>query len=230
MIRHFLIVSLALALTACGFHFRNDLVLPDDLGPLHVRSTDRYSPLADAIKTGVRRAGAQVDETGKNVAVLELLSERWGDTPIAVDQFGRAQEYSLRYAVIFELRRADGTKLVPRTTIELSRDYISNPVNTIGTEGEREILARELRREMSASVLRRVGAVLRTSAGTAAPGTLPDDPVAEDAARAALEAADANPPPEEPMPAPVPAETAPTEPAPTEPAPDSPPEPPKQPR
>lgn len=226
MIRHFLIVSLALALTACGFHLRNDLVLPDDLGPLHVRSVDRYSPLADALKTGVRRAGAQVDETGKNVAVLELLSERWGDTPISVDQFGRAQEYSLRYAVIFELRRADGTKLVPRTTIELSRDYISNPVNTIGTEGEREILARELRREMSASVLRRVGAVLRTSAGTAAPGTLPDDPVAEDAARAALEAADANPPPEEPMP-PVPAETAPTEPAPTEPVPDS---PPKQPR
>lgn len=191
MIRRSLPVLLALALTACGFHLRNALVLPEDLGPVRVKSTDPYSPLADSLEQSIARAGAtmaQDDDT--EVTVLDLLSERWGDTPIAVDQLGRAQEFSLRYAVVFELRKPDGSKPVPRQAVELSRDYISNPVNALGTEGEREILVRELRREMVASILRRLGAVAQST-----PVSRLDEPVAEDAARAALEAADANPPP-----------------------------------
>lgn len=201
MIRPVLIASLALALTACGFHLRDELVLPPEMTVVQVKARDRYSPLADSLENGVRRAGVQVtEEPQEGAAVLEILSERWGDTPIAVDQLGRAQEYSLRYAVIFELRRSDGTKAVQRQTIELSRDYISNPINTIGTEGEREILVRELRREMSSSILRRIGAILRVTGGepmAESPASRLDEPVAEDAARAALEAADSLPPPDD---------------------------------
>lgn len=185
---------LALALSACGFHLRNALVLPGDLGPVQVQSIDRYSPLADSLEQSIKRAGAQIAEADDpNASVLDLLSERWGDTPISVDQFGRAQEFSLRYAVVFEVRRPDGTKPVPRQAVELSRDYISNPVKALGTEGEREILMRELRREMAAAILRRLGAV--AGGGMPIAQSPLDEPVAEDAARAALEAADANPPP-----------------------------------
>ncbi len=49
-----------------------------------------------------------------------MLSERWGDLPIAIDSQGRAQEYSLRYAVIFIFRREDGSELVPQQVIELA--------------------------------------------------------------------------------------------------------------
>jgi LPS-assembly lipoprotein len=95
------------------------------------------------------------------VARLEVLSERWGDLPIALDAEGRAQEYSLRYAAIFVFRRADGSVLVPQQVIELSRDYVSPPTDATGTTTEREILADELRREMSASMLRRIDSVVR---------------------------------------------------------------------
>ena len=153
-------ILLVLALSACGFQLRNALTLPPDLGPVKVVSVDRYSPLAESLARALDLAGAtaaSVDST--DAAVLDLLAESWGDTPISVDALGRTQEFSLRYAVIFELRKADGGMLVPRQTIELARDYVSNPVNSIGTEGEREILQRELRREMAAAVLRRIDAV-----------------------------------------------------------------------
>ncbi len=162
MIRLLFPVVLVLALSACGFQLRNALTLPPDLGPVKVVSVDRYSPLAESLARALDLAGATaapVDAT--DAAVLDLLAESWGDTPISVDAFGRTQEFSLRYAVIFELRKSDGGVLVPRQTIELSRDYVSNPVNAIGTEGEREILQRELRREMAAAVLRRIDAVTR---------------------------------------------------------------------
>ena len=163
-------VALVLALSACGFHLRSALVLPPDLGPVRVVSVDRYSPLAESLAQALTRAGAvpATDET-TDATVLDLMGEQWGDRPISLDELGRAQEFSLRYAVTFELRRGDGTTLVPRQTIELARDYVSNPVQAIGTEGEREILQTEMRREMVASVLRRLDAVARRASTAAAP-------------------------------------------------------------
>lgn len=162
MIRRLLLVALVLALTACGFQLRDALLLPPDLGPVKVRANNRYSPLAESLAQALTRAGAvPATEDMEDPTVLDLLAEKWGDTPISVDARGRAQEFSLRYAVVFELRKGDGTVVVPRQSIELSRDYISVPTNSIGTEGERDILVRELQREMSASILRRIDAVAR---------------------------------------------------------------------
>ena len=156
----------ALALSACGFHLRDALVLPTDLGPVRVEADDPYSPLADSLERALQRAGATVVEAdADDVAVLDVVSERWADTPLSVDAQGRAQEFTLRYAVVFEMRAADGELLVPRQVVELSRDYVSPPFNAIGTDSEQEILARELLREMGASVLRRIDAAARGVSG-----------------------------------------------------------------
>lgn len=158
---------LALSLSACGFHLRDALLLPPDLGPLRVAARNPDSMLVLALEQSLVRAGATL-ATDDAAATLNVVGERWGNTPISVDQFGRSQEFTLRYAVIFNLRRADGSDLVPQQAIELSRDYISVPTNSAGTEGEREILARELRREMVASILRRIDAVARLAQAPAA--------------------------------------------------------------
>jgi len=189
MIRRLFPVVLVLALSACGFQLRNALTLPPDLGPVRVVSVDRYSELAESLARSLELAGATAATSDvANAAVLDVLAERWGDTPISVDALGRSQEFSLRYAVIFELRKGDGSVLVPRETIELSRDYVSNPVNAIGTEGEREILQRELRREMASAVLRRIDAATRDVMSVAGRAGI-SAPVAADAARLAEAAA-----------------------------------------
>lgn len=191
MIRLLVPIVLALALSACGFQLRDALALPPDLGPVKVVSVDQRSPLAESLAQALTRAGAvPASSTTEPATVLDLQAERWGDTPISVDSFGRAQEFSLRYAVVFELRTANGTRLVPQQTIELSRDYISVPTDSVGTEGEREILVRELRREMVASVLRRIDAVTRR--GGAGPSSGLAVPVTSDLATAARDASGGN--------------------------------------
>lgn len=172
------VALVAVGLSACGFHLRNHIALPPDLGPVKVVSTTPYSPLAELVARGLLSAGAsRADDSAEGVATLNIVSERWGDTPIAIDQYGAAQEFSLRYAAIFELTRADGSELVPRQAVELSRDYVSPPVDVTGTSTEREILADELRREMAAAILRRVDSVI-DAVGTAtapAPATTAPD-------------------------------------------------------
>jgi LPS-assembly lipoprotein len=178
MIRILPAALLALALSACGFHFRNAISLPQGLGPLRVVSTDPYSPLADSLAQALERAGATTPAgtATEKMATLRILSERWGDTPLSVDAFGRSQEYTLRHAVIFEMRAADDTILVPEQAIELTRDYISSPTKSLGTGGEREILAAELQREMVAAVMRRIDIAIRASASATDIATPPPTP------------------------------------------------------
>jgi len=180
MTRYLIALVLAASLTGCGFHLRNKLTLPGDVPAVKVDSAVRYSELVKLLERGLRASGATIVEEddlpqegatlpadapqqadAPKFAQLKVRSERWGDLPIAIDGSGRAQEYSLRYAVIFSFLRPDGSALVPEQAIELSRDYVSQPTDATGTTTEREILADELRKEMSASILRRIDSVVR---------------------------------------------------------------------
>jgi LPS-assembly lipoprotein len=153
-------------LSGCGFHLRNALSLPANLGPVRVLAGDRYSELAENLADGLQRAGAQAApaDASKGVATLQVISEQWADTPISHDQFGRAQEFALRYAVVFTLRRADDSVVVPQQAVELSRDYLAPARDSIGKTSERELLVRELRRGMAAAILRRVDAATKHAA------------------------------------------------------------------
>ena len=179
------VAALAASLAACGFHPRYALQLPPDLGPVRVTSVDKFSPLADSLKRSLDlvEGAVEVDtanaaeaiasgldpdaakNTSKGTATLAILAERWGDTPIAIDQYGRSREFTLRYATVFVLRGPDGKDVVPQQSIELSRDYLSSPNDSLGTDSERELLVKELRREMSAAILRRIDGALGAPAG-----------------------------------------------------------------
>ena len=94
------VLLLVLLVSACGFRLREPLTLPPGLAGVQIVSRDPYSPLAQALTRSFERAGLDVPETrGPEVALLRILSESWDSQAISVDQFGRAQEFTLRYAV-----------------------------------------------------------------------------------------------------------------------------------
>jgi len=159
-----LLVWMTLLLSACGFHLRGALTLPPGLEEIQITTRDPYSGLARALERSLVRNGIKVipaEERDAYVAVLALMSERWGTRPQSVDEFGRAQENNLRYAVVFTLHSADGDVLVPQQAVELSRDYVSAPDDATGIDSERELLVQEMQREMNASILRRIDAAVR---------------------------------------------------------------------
>lgn len=164
-VRFACLAALVLLCSACGFHLRNALSIPQDLMPVRVVAPDPYSPLAESLADSMTRAGATPASSDALVpaTTLTILSERWGNTPISIDEQGRAQEFSLRYAVIFTLLDASGNVVVPQQAVELSRDYVAPANDSIGKASERELLAKELRRDMSQAILRRIGAALNVT-------------------------------------------------------------------
>jgi LPS-assembly lipoprotein len=175
----FAIAACAL-LSACGFHLRDALLLPEGVETVRIDSSRPGGALEQQLGQALARAGAKlvhaddIDVAGAaGVATLHIAGERLADTAISVDQFGRSQEYTLRYAVVFDLRTADGSELVPQQAIELARDYVSVATRSAGTDSERDILVRELQREMVSSILRRIDAVsrLQQAQGAAMPAS-----------------------------------------------------------
>ena len=103
------LVTLVLTLSACGFHLRNALTLPPNLGPVHIVSSDPYSRLARSVERALAAAGAEIaDPDATDVATLNIQSERWAALPASLDAQGRARIY-------LQDAKADAAKAVPVT-------------------------------------------------------------------------------------------------------------------
>ena len=149
------------ALTACGFRPRAKLDLPDTLGPVRVETSDPYSALGLELTTALTRAGATPASGDAPSAVLKITRETTTNVPLAVDQFARVREYVTRYHVDFVLQGADGLPVFDPQSVELSREYSFDVNSSAGSPAEQELIARELRRDMEAAILRRIEVVLR---------------------------------------------------------------------
>ena len=153
---------LMISLTACGFHPRGNFAIPDSIGAVQVTNADTYSALTDGLQSSIDRANANKTSSGASTAILKIHSEGWTTTPLAIDEFAQVREYITRYKVDFDLTAADGSVLLEKQAIELSREYTYDINVAVGNPAEQEVIQRELRHDMQAAIIRRMDIVLRS--------------------------------------------------------------------
>lgn len=161
MARALVVVIFAAVLSACGFHPRAQLVLPESLGPVKVETTDPYSELGLALAGALARADATAAVEDSPTAVLKITDEAWSTLPLSIDQFAQVREYRTTYRVRFALQSVDGTAAIEPQLMELSRDYTYDANVSAGSPAEQELIQQELRRDMQAAILRRLDILLR---------------------------------------------------------------------
>ena len=161
MARLLVLVLLVVALSACGFRPRASLALAEDLGPVKVTTADPYSPLAQGLSVALERAGALPAVDGQPSATLRVVSESMSTRPLSVDANALVREYETIYRVGFDLVAADGAVLLPVQPMELRREYTYDALAQAGSPAEQRLIENELRRDMQAAILRRLGAALR---------------------------------------------------------------------
>jgi len=153
-------------LAGCGFHLRQEAVLPASMQRVHVQIADPGSALARDLVRALPRTGATVvDEAGPGVAVLAVAVNSVSTDVLSVGGAARANEYSIRHHVEFSVHAADGGELVPNQVIELTREFTFDSTQAVGVNAEIDLLTRELERDMVQAILRRLEVV-----GEAHPG------------------------------------------------------------
>jgi LPS-assembly lipoprotein len=151
---------LAASLAGCGFHIRKEAQLPPSMQRVHIVIADTSSVLAKDLAKALPRSGAQVvDADGPGVATMKFTANTFSTDVLSVGGNARANEYSLRYHVEFEVTDAAGTALLPKQTIELSREYTFDASQALGVAAENDMLTKELQRDMVDTILRRLQAI-----------------------------------------------------------------------
>lgn len=161
---YILVAVLALVLTGCGFHLRKEAQLPASMQRIHLVGIDPNSALGKDLTKALPRSGVTiVDQVENGVAVMKFVANSFTTDVLSVSGTARANEYSLRYHVEFLVEDAAGTALLPKQTIELSREFTFDASQALGVAAETDLLTKELQQDMVQTILRRLEAVARAS-------------------------------------------------------------------
>lgn len=152
----------ALALAGCGFHLREQAQLPDSLKRLHLEVADPGSLLVRDLPDALERAGATMETAGgPGIAALRIPVSSLGPEALSVGATARVREYTMRYKVEIEAVDANGAAVLPRQTIELTRDYTFDETQAVGVAAQEDELKKQLQRDMVQAILRRLAALGR---------------------------------------------------------------------
>ncbi len=161
MTRRLLILSLLGLLTACGFHLRGSVTLPEVMARTHIAGVDRYGALAREVEASLTAGGAQRVETAAEATARLVISREGAERRVlSVDASGKVSEYELYYQLVFSLYSAEGKTLLVDESVSLSRDFAFDADNVLGKGEEEELLRGELMRGAVRQMfqrLRRVG-------------------------------------------------------------------------
>lgn len=156
-VRFLLVAALAALMAACGFHLRQAVRLPAALSTLSIAGADVATPLGRDLRRALEQAGTRVVEVGTPAtASLRIGANGFSTDVLSVGGNARANEFTLRYRVEFDVVNAAGAVLVEKQSIELSRDFTFDSSQARGIAAEQELLQGELERDMVQAILRRL--------------------------------------------------------------------------
>lgn len=148
-------------LNACGFHLRGEVALPAVLQDVYIESRDPYSGMARALRTQLKRAGANVLESPEQAsAILKVVRERSENRVLSVGSTGKATEYELFDEVVFSLSDAAGKELMRSETLRLTRDLVFDQNELLGKLSEAESIHRQMRETLARQTLMRIQATM----------------------------------------------------------------------
>lgn len=161
-----LVLTVALALSACGFHLRGspelaggNRALPAEMAVTAIEAPSQTSELVRHLKRALRSADVTVVETeAVPGAALLTLSEELDRRVLSVDSEGRAVEYELLYTVTYRVSRDDIAWEIPEQSFTLSRDYYFDRLEALAASRQEALLRQDMQREMARLILDRIRA------------------------------------------------------------------------
>lgn len=162
-LRTIALAAALLVLNGCGYSLRGGDALSASFSELQFASEQPNSELARLLRRSLEGAAVDVtvvslSEAGPDKALLGISNEQLVSRPVTVNPRARAAQVELRLSVDMALMLDEKVLLAPETLF-VERTYFQDVENISGNQEEAEIIAAELRRELSNQVLRRLAAI-----------------------------------------------------------------------
>ena len=150
------IILFASLLYGCGFHLAGEGTFANELSNTHIQSSSSSNELLRLLEKNLRSNQINVVEVESATAVLHILNEETEKVVLTVDNDGKAREYELLLRIIFDVKRVDNSVLLKQQEIDLSRDFVFDKSDLLGTNEEEQELFNEMRNDAAKLIVYRL--------------------------------------------------------------------------
>ncbi len=148
---------LLLLLAGCGFKLRGAYHLPDAMQITYVDSAQKNSTLTRALIRSLKASNVKIAMlAADDIAVLKLSAETKSKRIMSVDANGRAREYTLTYAISFQVRAQDAGFEIENQDIRIDRDFVFDTEDVLGNSREESQLYEEMQQDVIRLILLRL--------------------------------------------------------------------------
>lgn len=156
---------LVTVVSACGFHMRRAVDLPEGLNTVYVNGFPPGSLFPSYLDQNMKLSEGQVIyDRGAAGFVLNAMSEQFKRREVSLSDTGKANVYELTYILTFDVQTPTGEVILNPQTIQVVRDYFNPQINVIGKSEEEGVIRNEMYREAVRTLLRRTEIALRNYA------------------------------------------------------------------
>lgn len=155
-----LAVLAGVLLSACGFHLRGAVDVPESLRNVYVTGENPHSPIVMNLQRSMRASGVTLTSSAAAAPYTVYISKEHEEKrSISVDQQAAAAEFQLRHYVSFELRDPQGSPLVGPDQLISERVFLNDITNVVGKRDEERLIREEMRRQLAGQIMRRYQAL-----------------------------------------------------------------------
>jgi len=159
-----LLAGIAALLSACGYHLRGEAQLPAGMERVHVDSSDQFGPLKRNVEKALERSGAKVEPAaGDGIAEVTLGAVSLAPIVRSVSANAKVNEFTMLYHVELQITDGAGKVVLPKQVVEQSRIFTFDQTQAIGTGAEQDVIKKEMERDMTQVVMRKVQSAERKS-------------------------------------------------------------------
>lgn len=157
VIRYLLVAFLTASISACGFHLRGQIPVPESLSVIAVKTTDR--DLQRSLTEALSSNGATVvPDSSQAKALLDLHKVEFDRQVLTIDDRGKVTGYRLIYRVAFRVTTATGESLRTSTAIS-RRDFNFDPDLVLQKEIEENALREDMVIELTQTIMRQLSTI-----------------------------------------------------------------------
>jgi len=158
-LRNSVLLSILLFITACGYHLRGSIDLPEGLKSIYLQGAT--AQLQKTMQETLRSSGGVLVSTAKQAGlVIQIIKEKMDRRVLSLSSTGRANEYEITYDLDFILIDSEGNELSSKQKIEISKDYFNDQEEVLGKDNEERVIREEMYRKAVQSIVNRSRIIL----------------------------------------------------------------------
>lgn len=153
------VMVLALLLSACGFHLRGAVDLPEGLKKVYLAGASM--PLREQFGKVLRAASGELAAGPESASVVvNIIGESNDQRALSLSARGRSNELELSYRLRYAVVKTDGSVLLENQPIEIKREYFNNQQDIVAKDNEQQTIRNEMLQQAVRMMVDRIRTVL----------------------------------------------------------------------